>query len=67
MNHNHKHDHCLHVIKHCALCDLAYCTKCGKEWGGFTTWVTATDSWDNSTITTGGVSTIFDDPHTHSY
>jgi hypothetical protein len=31
-----KHDHvkeCTHELKVCAECDVAYCTKCEKEWG----------------------------------
>jgi hypothetical protein len=31
MNHSH-HDHCDHVLKHCAKCDVVYCTKCNEEW-----------------------------------
>ena len=29
----HKHKHCHHVMQYCEVCDVAYCEKCGKEWG----------------------------------
>jgi len=29
----HQHFHmCEHNVKYCAVCDVAYCTMCGKEW-----------------------------------
>lgn len=31
--HKHKHKHCTHTnLKYCSVCDVAYCTDCGKEW-----------------------------------
>ena len=30
--HNHNHNHCSHMVKYCQICDVAYCSKCGKEW-----------------------------------
>jgi len=30
----HEHNECEHNLKHCAKCDVVYCTKCKKEWGG---------------------------------
>lgn len=33
----HEHNHCHHELKHCSICNVVYCTKCGKEWGG-TNW-----------------------------
>lgn len=32
MNHTH-HGHCIHTLAHCAACDVAYCTKCSRQWG----------------------------------
>lgn len=30
----HKHkDCCSHELKHCPVCDVVYCDKCGREWG----------------------------------
>jgi hypothetical protein len=29
----HEHCECKHELKHCPVCDVVYCTKCGKEWG----------------------------------
>lgn len=38
---------CKHeTVKHCAHCDVAYCTACGREWGNGGTW---TYSWGNTT------------------
>lgn len=28
------HSHCKHILKVCEPCDMAYCNKCNKEWGG---------------------------------
>lgn len=30
----HNHSHCLHDLKYCDHCDVVYCTKCDREWGG---------------------------------
>lgn len=30
----HGHHGCHHVLAHCRECDVAYCTKCSREWGG---------------------------------
>lgn len=30
----HNHSHCLHDLKYCEHCDVVYCTKCDREWGG---------------------------------
>lgn len=32
MPHSHHHG-CKHDLKYCEVCDVVYCTKCGKEWG----------------------------------
>lgn len=34
--HNHFHNHCNHSLQYCGVCDVVYCTKCGKEWSA--TW-----------------------------
>lgn len=31
---NHNHSHCSHDLKYCDHCDVVYCTKCSREWGG---------------------------------
>lgn len=31
---NHSHSHCPHDLKYCEHCDVVYCTKCDREWGG---------------------------------
>jgi hypothetical protein len=30
----HNHSHCLHDLKYCEHCDVVYCVKCDREWGG---------------------------------
>jgi hypothetical protein len=30
--HDHKEEKCEHELKHCTVCDVVYCVKCGKEW-----------------------------------
>lgn len=30
----HNHNHCMHDLKYCDHCDMVYCTKCDREWGG---------------------------------
>lgn len=32
----HIHNGCQHELEHCAVCDVVYCKKCGKEWHNFT-------------------------------
>lgn len=33
MSHEHCHGECQHELKYCAVCDVVYCSKCGREWG----------------------------------
>jgi len=28
----HEHKDCKHKLEYCHVCDVAYCTKCEKEW-----------------------------------
>jgi len=42
---NHNHNHCEHEVKHCRQCNVAYCAKCGEEWGRGLSYVTTTPSW----------------------
>ena len=37
----HDHDECDHKFKYCEKCDVVYCTKCEREWGGHkhTQWI----------------------------
>jgi hypothetical protein len=30
----HEHGECKHDLKYCPICDVVYCAKCDKEWGG---------------------------------
>lgn len=30
----HEHNECEHDLKHCRKCDVIYCVKCKREWGG---------------------------------
>ena len=30
---NHQHSRCEHKMAWCRDCDVAYCSKCSKEWG----------------------------------
>ena len=30
----HEHNECEHNLKFCPKCDVVYCTKCKREWGG---------------------------------
>lgn len=30
----HSHSHCSHDLKYCEHCDIVYCMKCDREWGG---------------------------------
>jgi hypothetical protein len=30
--HNHNHQSCVHELKYCAKCNVAYCVRCGEEW-----------------------------------
>ena len=60
--HIHKHEHCgcNHNLKHCRVCNVVYCTICGKEWGRNHYWndyywyTSAGNTWDNTFTTTGG-------------
>lgn len=36
----HEHNDCDHDLKYCSKCDVVYCTKCLREWGGHShTWI----------------------------
>lgn len=30
----HEHTECIHDLCHCGHCDVVWCRKCNKEWGG---------------------------------
>lgn len=38
--HNHQYCGCEHELHYCKICDVAYCSKCGKEWKYQTQWYT---------------------------
>ena len=61
----HNHCGCNHVLKHCKICDVVYCEKCGKEWKTQSyTWY----SYPQLTYTTYGNITTCDGAttsHTH--
>lgn len=49
----HNHLHCRHTVLVCNHCDVAYCTKCSKEWGGYkASWWPTWSTWPN--VATGG-------------
>lgn len=62
----HTHCCCDHVLAYCQVCDVAYCTKCGREWyahrwtyhhNDWVKYVEPTITWSGATITdsnTGG-------------
>ena len=35
----HEHKACNHKFSYCAKCDVVYCAKCHKEWGGHGYWI----------------------------
>ena len=60
----HNHEHCNHKLAYCQICDVAYCEKCGKEWGSKYyyypyRWNTYTVTYDYSSDNTGN------NVHTH--
>lgn len=42
---------CLHNLRHCAICDVAYCVLCGRQWGS--TWYGPI--WSTTTTNATGV------------
>lgn len=36
MGHTHEHGCCEHCLHHCGHCDVVYCCKCERKWGGYT-------------------------------
>ena len=48
------HDHhCAHVLLYCSTCDVAYCSRCSREWGKYYRWTlaspnTSTTTWPNN-------------------
>ena len=59
--HNH-HNHCFHIIKHCSHCDIAYCTSCKREWGGYTwTYTTTPQFYCGTNTTSAATNTITTD------
>jgi len=57
------HDHhCAHVLLYCSSCDVAYCSRCSREWGKYTNWY-----WPNTNrVTTYPNSTSANDTVTIS-
>lgn len=54
----HEHSDCEHELKYCKVCDVCWCKKCKREWGGSKYWYINTaptypPSW---TVTTGWTS-----------
>jgi len=40
------HDHhCAHVLLYCSSCDVAYCSRCSREWGKYTNWHYPYTTW----------------------
>lgn len=71
------HDHskcCDHDLKYCPVCDVAYCTKCGREWYGYKVTYSSTNApeWVFPETTSGSsgvtISSVFGpivEPHKH--
>lgn len=34
----HEHKDCKHKLEYCHVCDVAYCTKCERQWYAQKTW-----------------------------
>ncbi len=59
------HQHCNHNLMYCKPCDVAYCTKCDRNWGGYT-WTVASPSLSTTTTSTeGNTFTVTYPPHAH--
>ncbi len=43
--HEHKHSCCNHCLHHCPCCDIVYCCKCAKQWGGWQSWTYTSPVW----------------------
>lgn len=55
----HQHHHCNHVLVYCEDCDLAYCSKCHKEWGQNIFWTSmGTTTIGDYTVTTSDATGI---------
>jgi hypothetical protein len=51
--HNHCHSSCIHLsLAYCAVCDVAYCKNCGREWGSRWRFTHLPSTWDTGTWTT---------------
>lgn len=61
--HGHGHSHCDHEMAYCPICDVAYCTKCGREWGRRNTWYYTYPVWTQYGTYT--VSASNDSSHQH--
>lgn len=64
MNHNHQ-QHCEHTLAYCGTCDVAYCTACNRQWGGYTyTWAYPNRSPNTMFVTSSTTSTA---PASHAH
>jgi len=51
MSHSHHHHDCDHALAFCRRCDVAYCTKCDRQWGTLNYWYSAYYPATTTTIT----------------
>ncbi len=47
----HEHNECEHNLKYCSKCDVVYCTKCKREWGGHSHYWWPYWTWSSGTTT----------------
>ncbi len=51
MRNNHNHYHvCSHILNYCSICDIVYCSLCGKEWENYLSfsYIVNNDGTDNT-------------------
>lgn len=64
---SHAHHHCQHTLAFCGTCDVAYCTKCSKQWGSnYRVWYQPTTTWPY-TVTSGGSTTVASTQFAHAH
>jgi hypothetical protein len=61
----HEHKDCNHKLEYCKVCDVAYCEKCGREWGTRKYYYTYPNTWIYTNEGIQGTLTVADS-HTHT-
>lgn len=72
--HNQHHAHCEHAMAYCGHCDVAYCSKCSREWGVHSSWwpyypattttTNAPSTYDTTVLTPGNTIVEYHANHT---